>query len=83
MKNSPSTAVETIGITMIGMIGRTNRGTLTFLIHMTRYPARKPVTIAPMNPAPALEPYSSPVLAIQPPIMPGTSAGRSPIAYAM
>ncbi len=80
MKNSPSAVVATIGITMIGMIGWTNFGTWTFLIHSTRYPARNPVTIAPMNPAPAFESYSEPVLAIQPPIMPGTSAGRSPIA---
>ncbi len=36
--------------------------------------------MAPMKPAPALESYRSPVLAIHPPIMPGTSAGRSPIA---
>ncbi len=28
--------VATIGITMIGMIGWTNFGTLTFLIHSTR-----------------------------------------------
>ncbi len=75
--------VATIGITMIGMTGRTALGTLTFLIHRTRWPARKPVTMAPMNPAPALESYSDPVFAMKPPIMPGTSAGRSPMAYAM
>ncbi|CAM5408361.1 hypothetical protein SGLAM104S_07296 [Streptomyces glaucescens] len=80
MKNSPRAVVATIGMTMIGMIGCTNFGTRTLLIPATRYPARNPVTIAPMNPAPASESYSSPVLAIQPPIMPGPSAGRSPIA---
>ncbi len=81
MKKSPSAVVATIGITMIGMIGWANLGTLTFLIHTTRYPARKPVTMPPMKPALAsFMPYNSPWVAIQPPIMPGTSAGRSPIA---
>jgi hypothetical protein len=36
--------------------------------------------MAPMKPAPASESYSAPLLAIQPPIMPGTRAGRSAIA---
>ncbi|CAM5559528.1 hypothetical protein SANTM175S_01044 [Streptomyces antimycoticus] len=36
MKKRPSAEVATIGITMIGMIGWTNFGTLTRLIHSTR-----------------------------------------------
>ncbi|CAM5559742.1 hypothetical protein SANTM175S_01045 [Streptomyces antimycoticus] len=38
------------------------------------------MTIAPMKPAPASLSYSSPWAAIQPPTMPGTSAGRSAMA---
>lgn len=49
-----------------------NLGTFTRLTVKVTYLARKPATIAPRNPEPASEPYSSPVLATRPVIMPGT-----------
>lgn len=83
MKASEETTVATIGMTMIGMMPAMNLGTFTRLTAKVTYPARKPARIAPRNPEPACEPYSVPVLATMPVIIPGTRPGRSAIDIAM
>ncbi len=77
----PTISVATSGITTTGMIPAMARGTFTRRISSTTAPASRPATRPPRNPAGASS--DGTCVAIAPPTMPGTSAGRSPMANAM
>ncbi len=73
---NPITATEISGITTTGMMPAMAFGTRQRTIHSTRKPESSPETRPPRKPAPT-------TTEIAPPTMPGVSAGRSAIAYAM
>ena len=67
---SPTTNVDSSGMTTTGITPRTPFGTFQRLIHSARKPAMKPVTRPPRKPAPT-------ATEIAPPTKPGTRPGRS------
>ena len=73
---TPTKDVETKGITNIGIIGFNPSGTFHDFTHLAIYPAAKPATIPPKNPAPT-------VFAKAPPTSPGASPGLSAILIAI
>ncbi len=74
--SKPTGTADKMGMTMIGMTGRNIFGTGIFFSKLTTWPATRPMTSAPRNPALTVLPSTvCGMPAIKPPMNPGTSPG--------